>query len=90
MHRHATNAGPWLRDQRPFQSPGLVTRRCAGGCSPVAVVVLVEAAVEAAVLEGLVPFLVPVTNSICGTQACTDVDELPESVKLSGFTDSFH
>lgn len=39
-----------------------------------AVVVLVEAAVEAAVLEGLVPFLVPVTNSICGTKTCTEVD----------------
>lgn len=40
-------------------------RCCSGGCSPVAVVVVVLLAVEAAVLEGLVPFLVPVTNSIC-------------------------
>lgn len=35
-----------------------------GGCLPVAVVVVVLLVVEAAVLEGLVPFLVPVTNSI--------------------------
>lgn len=41
---------------------------------PVAVVVLVLLAVEAAVLEGLVPFLVPVTNSICGTKTYTEVD----------------
>lgn len=40
---------------------------CCGGCLPVAVVVVVLLVVEAAVLEGLVPFLVPVTNSICET-----------------------
>lgn len=34
---------------------------------PVAVVVVVLLVVEAAVLEALVPFLVPVTNSICET-----------------------
>lgn len=34
-------------------------------CLPVAVVVVELLVVEAAVLEGLVPFLVPVTNSIC-------------------------
>lgn len=38
-------------------------RWCVGG-SLVAVVVVVLLVVEAAVLEGLVPFLVPVTNSI--------------------------
>lgn len=38
-----------------------------GRCLPVAVVVVVLLVVEAAVLEGLVPFLVPVTNSICET-----------------------
>lgn len=46
----------------------LVGGCCTGDCSPVAVVVLVLLALEAAVLEGLVPFLVPVTNSICGTK----------------------
>lgn len=38
--------------------------RCCVGGSLVAVVVVVLLVVEAAVLEGLVPFLVPVTNSI--------------------------
>lgn len=38
------------------------------GGSLVAVVVVVLLVVEAAVLEGLVPFLVPVTNSICGNK----------------------
>lgn len=42
-------------------------RWCVGG-SLVAVVVVVLLVVEAAVLEGLVPFLVPVTNSICGNK----------------------
>lgn len=51
-----------------FQNQQLVGGCCTGGCSPVAVVVLVLLAVEPAVLEGLVPFLVPVTNSICGTE----------------------
>lgn len=54
-----------------------------GGCSPVAVVVLVLLAVEAAVLEGLVPFLVPVTNSICGPKTnFTKVTQLLELVKV--------
>lgn len=52
-----------------------------GGCSPVAVVVLVLLAVEAAVLEGLVPFLVPVTNSICGTRT-KKVTQLLKLVKV--------
>lgn len=37
------------------------------GVLPVAVVVVVLLVVEAAVLAALVPFLVPVTNSICKT-----------------------
>lgn len=37
------------------------------GGLPVAVVVVVLLVVEAAVLEGLLPFFVPVTNSICET-----------------------
>lgn len=41
------------------------------GGSLVAVVVVVLLVVEAAVLEGLVPFLVPVTNSICGNKRRT-------------------
>lgn len=41
------------------------------GGSLVAVVVVVLLVVEAAVLEGLVPFLVPVTNSICGNKNST-------------------
>lgn len=40
---------------------------CIGSRLPVAVVVVVLLVVEAAVLEGLVPFLVPVTNSIYET-----------------------
>lgn len=40
---------------------------CTGRCLPVAVVVVVLLVVEAAVFEGLVPFLVPVTNSIYET-----------------------
>lgn len=43
-------------------------RCCSGGCIPEAVVVMVLLVVDAAVLEGLVPFLVPVTNSICETK----------------------
>lgn len=43
---------------------------CVGG-SLVAVVVVVLLVVEGAVLEGLVPFLVPVTNSICGNKHST-------------------
>lgn len=53
-------------DYRGMWGGGVVTPVA---CSPVAVVVLVLLAVEAAVLEGLVPFLVPVTNSICATKA---------------------
>lgn len=48
------------------RSPICEVQRC--GCLPVAVVVVLLLVVEAAVLEGLVPFLVPVTNSICETE----------------------
>lgn len=49
-------------------------------CLPVAVVVAVLLVVEAAVLEGLVPFLVPVTNSICETHRILDLIYFPGTV----------
>ncbi len=42
-----------------------------------AVVVVLLLVVEAAVLEGLVPFLVPVTNSICEGQKLLETDLIP-------------
>lgn len=50
-----------------FLKGAQVVSCCIGSCLPVAVVVVVLLVVEAAVLEGLVPFLVPVTNSIYET-----------------------
>lgn len=50
-------------------------RRCVEG-SLVAVVVVVLLVVAAVVLEALVPFLVPVTNSICGNDQNTCVNVL--------------